>query len=95
MVLNEDLDLDFYATKTTFMTIGSLLFRTESGSLGMGPEGMARGDTLCHLAAHPEPFLLRPAGPRYTNIGDCAVLDLDLPEVVEELIPYMRDFEVE
>ena len=56
---------------------------------------MARGDALCHLTAHPRPFLFRPAGPRYTNVGDCKVLDLDLPEVVEESIPYMRDFEVE
>ena len=77
------------------MTIGTSLFRTESGSLGMGPEVMVRGDTLCHLAAHSEPFFLRPAGLRYINIGDCDVLDLDLPEVVDELIPYMKDFEVE
>ena len=95
LVLHKDLDLDFYSTKATWMTIGTLLFRTKSGSLGIGPVGMARGDTLCHLAAHPEPFLLRPAGSRYTNIGDCDVLDLNLPVVVEELIPYMRDFEVE
>ncbi|KAM0803710.1 heterokaryon incompatibility protein-domain-containing protein [Usnea florida] len=95
LVLHDDLDLDIWNVTATYTTIGTVLFRTESGSLGMGPEGMARGDTLCHLAAHPEPFLLRPAGPRYTNVGDCDVLDLDLPEVVEELIPYMRDFEVE
>ena len=95
LVLHEDLDFGFYTAKIIFMTTGTLLFRTENGSLGMGPEGMARGDALCHLAAHPRPFLLRPAGPRYTNIGDCEVLDLNLPEVVEELIPCMRDFVVE
>ena len=95
LVLHEKLDLNFYTVKVAFTTIGTLLFRTESGSLGMGPEGMARGDALCHLAAHPKPFLLRPAGPRYTNIGDCDVLDSNLPEVVEEMIPYMRDFVVE
>lgn len=72
-----------------------LLFRTESGSLGLGPEGMAKGDVLCHLAAHPNPFLLRPAGSRYTDIGDCSVLDLDLPDVVEELVPHMKVFEIE
>ena len=75
--------------------MGPIIFRTESGSLGIGPQGIARGDTLCHLTAHPEPFLLRPAGPRYTIVSDCDVLYLDLPEVVEELIPYIRDFEVE
>ena len=95
LVLHEDLDLNIYSVTATLITISTVLFRTESGSLGIGPKGMVRGDTLCHLAVHPEPFLLRPAGPRYTNIGDCDVLDLDLPEVVEELIPYMRDFEVE
>ena len=95
LVLHEKLNLDIYTAKVAFMTTSTSLFRTESGSLGMGPEGMARGDALCHLAAHPEPFLLRPAGPRYTNIGGCAVLDLNLPEVVEELIPCMRDFEIE
>lgn len=95
MVLHEDLDLGFYTAKVNTINYGNLLFRTEGGSLGLGPEGMARGDALCHLAVHPNPFLLRPAGPRYTNVGDCDVLDLNLPEVVEELIPSMRDFEIE
>lgn len=62
---------------------------------GPRPKGVAKGDILCHLAAHSNPFLLRPAGPRYTNIGDCNVLDLDLPDVVEELTPHMRVFEIE
>lgn len=95
LVLHEDLDLGFYNAKFKVLNLGTLLFRTEFESLGMGPEGMARGDTLCHLAAHSKPFLLRPAGPRYTNVGDCKVLELDLPEVVEESILNMRDFEVE
>ena len=95
LVLHEDLDFKFYEVKCTVVHETSKLFRTESGSLGIGPEGMARGDALCHLAAHPRPFLLQPAGPKYTNIGDCNVLDLDLPEVVEEQIPHMREFEIE
>ena len=95
LVLHEETDFNFYEIKCIIMHSSSMLFRTESGSLGIGPEGMGRGDALCHLAAHPRPFLLRPAGPRYTNVGDCEVLDLDLPEVVEELIPHMREFEVE
>ena len=95
LVLHEDLDLGFYRMKANLIQNDTFLFRTESGSLGVGPKGMARGDALCHLAAHPRPFLLRPAGPKYTNVGDCDVLDLDLPEVVEELIPKMRDFEIE
>lgn len=95
LVLDEDLETDFYDTKFTVIHAGHLLFRTESGSLGLGPEGMAKGDALCHLAAHPNPFLLRPAGPRYTNVGDCNVLDLALPDVVEELVPSMRVFEIE
>ena len=95
LVLHEDLDLGFYSVKVKLIQNDTLLFRTEGGSLGVGPKGMARGDALCHLAAHPRPFLLRPAGPRYTNIGDCDVLDLDPPDVVEDLIPNMRDFEIE
>ena len=95
LVLHVDMDLGFYTSKVNIINFGNLLFRTEGGSLGLGPEGMSKGDALCHLAAHPNPFLLRPAGPRYTNVGDCDVLDLDLPEVVEELIPSMRDFEIE
>lgn len=95
LVLDADLDIGFYDAKLKSIHAGHLLFRTECGSLGLGPEAMAKGDALCHLAAHPNPFLLRPAGRGYTNVGDCNVLDLDLPDVVEELIPYMRVFEIE
>ena len=95
LVLSEDLDIGFYEAKFLTLHYGHVLFRTESGSLGLGPKQMAKADALCHLAAHPNPFLLRPAGSRYTNVGDCNVLDLVLPDVMDELIPHMRVFEIE
>lgn len=89
------MEYDYYHTKYCSVLRAHSIFRTEGGSLGMGSEGLAKGNVLCHLAAHPKPFLLRPAGPNYTNVEDCVVLDLELPEVKEEMIPDMRDFVIE
>lgn len=93
--LNSGLDYDYYHFVYCTLLANYSIFRTESGSLGMGFEGLAKGDVLCHLAAHPKPFLLRPAGLNYTNVEDCVVLDLELAEVKEEMIPDMRDFVIE
>ena len=94
-LLDKDMNHDWYHTKYCAMLGGSSIFRTEGGSLGMGSEGLAKDDIVCHLAAHPKPFLLRPSGSNYTNVEDCEVLDLDLPEVREEMITDMRDFVIE
>lgn len=93
--LNSGSNYDWYHTRYCTMLDGCWIFRTEGGSLGLGSEGLAKDDVICHLAAHPKPFLLRPAGPNYINVEDCEVLDLDLPEVKEEMIPDMREFVIE
>ena len=99
LVLDRDLNsssyYDWCYTRYCVKLDGYSIFRTEGGSLGLGSEGLAKDDVICHLAAHPRPFLLRPAGPNYTTVEDCVVLDLDLPEVKEDMIPDMRDFVIE
>lgn len=92
---NHASEYDLHLVRYNDLLAGCSIFRTDGGSLGMGSEGLAKGDVVCHLAAHPKPFILRPAGPNYTNLKDCAVLDLDLPEVKEEMIPDMSDFVID
>ncbi|KAF2239752.1 hypothetical protein EV356DRAFT_109915 [Viridothelium virens] len=95
LILNEDLDQErFFMPAIHLRTQNYLPFRTASGKLGLGPMTLEDGDELCHLAPHPLPFALRPTDGHQVNVGECFVLDLDLPEVEAELIPYMRQFEI-
>ena len=85
LVLDQKRGIDEYDMEFSVGGAGFLLFRTVSGSLGMGPEGMAKAQTL----------LLPPPRPRCMSVGNCNVLDLDLPEVKEDRIADMRDFVIE
>ncbi|KAL9087745.1 MAG: hypothetical protein Q9165_006512 [Trypethelium subeluteriae] len=95
LILNEDLDQQrFFMPAVHLRTENYLPFRTESGKLGLGPMTLEDGDELCHLAPHSLPFALRPVNDHHVNVGECFVLDLELPEAEAELIPYMRQFEI-
>jgi hypothetical protein len=57
---------------------GRVLFTTEGGLLGLGPDGMAVGDQLCLLPGARVPFLLRKseklrAVPSWNLVGECYV----------------------
>lgn len=57
--LKSALEYDFHHNRYSTVLGGCAIFRTESGSLGMGSEGSTKDDdVVCHLAAGPKPFLL-------------------------------------
>ncbi|KAF1999324.1 HET-domain-containing protein [Amniculicola lignicola CBS 123094] len=69
-------------------------FRTTSNRMGLGPEGMSYGDVVCHLVGHRFPFILHPEEDHYLVRGECYILGIELPEVTEELLSEMQEFEI-
>ena len=53
---------------------GRRLFETQSGLLGLGPEGMEEGDCIVVLLGGPVPYVLRSEGERYRFVGECYIL---------------------
>ena len=53
-----------------------LLFQTQRGYLGIGPEGMQEGDELVILPGLDFPTVLRREGTHYVHVGVCFVVDI-------------------
>lgn len=70
-------------------SVGSRIFRTNSGYIGTAPTYAMPGDVVCVLYGGQTPFILRRKAERYQFIGECYVhgimegeaLDLGLDEV--------------
>jgi Heterokaryon incompatibility protein (HET) len=84
----------------TFRTIlginytGRILFRTANGSMGLGPPEIAIEDQICYLVGHDFPFVLRKVLGYYVVVGECFVLDLDIPQVIEDELLTLDEFEI-
>ena len=52
------------------MAIGRMLFRTESGSWGLGAKAISPGDYICILGGCEVPIVLRPEEDHFLAIGE-------------------------
>lgn len=90
-----------YALRTSLWSISeiikdrSILFRTRSGKLGMGLRSLKVGDRLCFLGGYYRPLALRAthAG-GFVYVGECRVLDTNLPDFGPGVGDDMREFEI-
>jgi len=63
------------------------LFRTKLGMVGVGSEGMRKGDLLCALFGADIPIVLRPhENGEHLFVGDCYSYDIMLREVLNGLV---------
>ncbi|MCJ1456892.1 hypothetical protein MMC28_007258 [Mycoblastus sanguinarius] len=68
-----------YEFEDPFKALGSYrrMFRTVSGHLGLGPQAMQAGDTVCLISGAPIPFVIRKSpfskANRYTLVGEAYV----------------------
>ncbi len=64
-----------YFTRFVIATLGRRLFATNRGYIGLGPDGMQKGDHVYVLSGGKVPYILRPvSGPRprtFELVGDC------------------------
>ena len=62
-------------------------FRTKSGMVGVGPEGMRKGDLLCAFFGAGVPFALRPQeNGEHLLVGDCYAYDIMHGELLNGLV---------
>jgi hypothetical protein len=52
------------------------IFRTQKGSLGLGPACTRIGDRICVLKGGEVPYILRPAGESFYFLGECYIDDI-------------------
>ncbi len=64
-------------------------FWSSSGKLGLGSVRMEAGDEIYQLANHGLPFVLRPMGKYFLNMGECFIPGVELPAVNQEMISKM------
>jgi hypothetical protein len=64
---------------------GRRMFETESGLLGLGPEGLKDGDCIMVLLGGPVPYVLRREESRYRFIGECYVFGAMSGEALSHL----------
>lgn len=78
---NADLFLDAAATACGHRAF----FRTESGLVGLGPNWLQTGDSVCILFGADVPFVIRPKNGGYRLIGECYIHDLMRGQAVDKL----------
>jgi hypothetical protein len=89
-----DLEIDLDDSPWFFLRIWKhtrlcIPFWSSSGKLGLGSVRMEAGDEIYQLANHRLPFVLRPMGDYFLNMGECFIPGLELPVVDEDMISTM------
>lgn len=72
---------------------GRVLFVTETGAFGLGPENMRREDIVTILFGTQVPIILRPCGNHFTYLGDAYVHGIMDGEFMEGS-PHEQDFDI-
>jgi hypothetical protein len=74
-----------YRWRAQACTAGRVLFETNSGYVGLGPQSLQKNDLVCVLYGGKVPFILRPDGDHYKFVGESYVHGFMEGEVIEML----------
>ena len=92
--MDEDLSTRYYSGDLRNVMASKYPFRTKNNAMGVGPENVTAGDVICHLTGHNFLFVLHPESDHYVARGECYIPGIQVPEVTEDVLSTMQEFEV-